>query len=88
MDLSNFLLIRTKEYLLLQNKVYAPQNVFKTGKHNKWTQNVYEKSLEAVRNDLKEGLQTLERILYVSTQMHDLPVAFASNALYVLERNG
>ena len=45
MDLSNYLLIRTREYLLLQNKVYAPQNVMKTGKPNKSTKDLSEKSL-------------------------------------------
>jgi hypothetical protein len=40
MDLSNYLLIRTREYLLLQNKVYSPQNVMKNGKHSPLTKNI------------------------------------------------
>ena len=59
-----------------------------SGKPNSWTKNVAFQSLQACIKDLEEGLQTLDRLLYVSTSMHDLPVAFASNTLYILERFG
>lgn len=81
-------MIRTKERLLLENKVYAPQNVLNGGKPNKWTAQVAVKSLEKVREDLAKYLPQLDKLLYVTQQNQDLPVAFASNALYVLERNG
>lgn len=61
----------------------------KDGKHNKWTLNVAEKSLEMVRQDLFTTLPHLGKLLYITKeQEQDLPVAFATNALYVLERNG
>ena len=66
----------------------APQNVFKSGKLSSWSKPIVKQSLDAVRNDLEEGLKTLDRILNISTATQDLPVAFATNALYVLERNG
>jgi len=43
--------------------------------------------LNEVRNDLDKNLTYLQRILYISKGNEDLPVAFAANALYVLERN-
>lgn len=45
MDLSNYLFIRTRESLLLENKVKAPQRVNKSGKENKLTSQYSEKSL-------------------------------------------
>jgi hypothetical protein len=88
MDLSNFLLIRTREYLLLQNKVFAPQNVMSSGKANNFTKQLTLTSLKSCRKELDEALNTMDRLLYISKNMHDMPVAFASNALYVLERFG
>lgn len=88
MDLSNFLLVRTREYLLLQNKVFAPNNVMKTGKHNSLTKNISVQSLKLCRKELNDALESLDRLLYVSVGMQNLPVAFASNTLYVMERNG
>jgi len=33
-------------------------------------------------------LKDLSKILYITTGKEDLPVGFASNALYILERTG
>jgi hypothetical protein len=94
MDLSNYVFIRTRERLLLENKVRAPQQVNKTGKTNKLTAQYAEKSLGSVDLDLKESLTQLQNMLYVlqpsqpGAKLPDLPVAFATNALYSLERNG
>ena len=93
LDLSNYLFIRTRERLLLENKVNAPQRVMKSGKPNKLSQNTTEKSLSSVNDDLVKAIPTLQNTLYVlqpqaGGKVPDLPVAFASNALYVLERNG
>lgn len=72
----------------MQNKVYSPQNVMKSGKYNSFSKSTNESSLEVCRKDLQDGLESLERLLYISNNTHDLPVAFASDAIYVLERNG
>jgi len=94
MDLSNFVFIRTRERLLLENKVKAPQRVNKSGKVNKLTAQFAEKSLGSVDQDLKESIAQLQNMLYVlqpsqpGAKLPDLPVAFATNALYALERNG
>lgn len=92
LDLSNYLFIRTRERLLLENKVNAPQRVLKSGKPNKLTLPTTQKSLSAVQDDLTKVLPALQNMLYVlrpaeNKQVPDLPVAFATNALYILERN-
>jgi len=37
---------------------------------------------------LQMNMTYLQKLIYVATLSHDIPVAFASNTLYVLERNG
>ena len=92
LDLSNFLFVRTRENLLLQNKVHNPQKVLKSGKASLFS-HVAQKSLASVSDDIKSNLENLQSVLYVLTpsdngKAADLPVAFATNTLYVLERNG
>jgi len=79
--------------LLLENKVNAPQRVMKSGKANKLTLNTTEKSLTGVNEDLVKAIPALQNSLYILSpqqggKVPDLPVAFAYNTLYVLERNG
>lgn len=93
MDLSNLLFVRTREHLLLSNKVRAPKNVLSSGKANILTGSVTEKSLAMLSAELESTLPTLANMLNVlapaeGKAIPDLPVAFATNTLYVLERNG
>ena len=93
LDLSNYLFVRTRERLLLENKVNGPQRVMKNGKPSKLPQATTEKSLTHVNEDLVKAIPALQNMLYVlqpqnEGKLPDLPVAFATNALYVLERNG
>ena len=46
-----------------------------------------EKCFEAVRLDLDLALHDFKRLFYVENQDFDLPVAFATNTLYILTRN-
>jgi len=57
--LSNYLFIRTRERLLLENKVNAPQRVMKSGKPSKLTQSSTEKSLTNVNEDLVKAIPAL-----------------------------
>lgn len=86
LDLSHFLLIRTREHLLLQNKL--SKKVFKPSLFSALTSNYNNSALSSVRRDLEEGMQCLHRLFYVERKEYDLPVAFATNALYILARNG
>lgn len=92
MDLSNYLFIRTREHILFENKVHAPAAVLKSNKAGPVSANYSEGSLKAVKKELAEQLPLLSNMLYVLQPLEhksvpDLPVAFATNALYVLERN-
>lgn len=93
MDLSNFLFIRTRESLLLKNKLAAPHKVMKSGKRSALSNGVSEKSLKMLGEEMRESLPTLANTIHVLTpaegkDLPDLPVAFATNSLYVLEKNG
>ena len=88
MDLSNFLLLRTREAMLLQMRVNSPDRVESgsmlsklSGGSNK------EQMLNSVHLELSEGLTALEKMFYVDNQESDLPVAFATNVMYVLAKN-
>jgi hypothetical protein len=86
LDLSHFLLIRTREHLLLQNKL--GRKVFKPTLFSSLTANYNNSAVNSVRRDLEEGMQCLYRLFYVEKKDYDMPVAFATNALYILARNG
>jgi len=66
--------------------LFAARLVDAPSKYN-YTHSYNVSSLKACRKDLIENLEALEKLLYISKEGQDLPVAFASNALYVLERN-
>lgn len=92
MDLSNYVFIRTRERLLLENKVNTPQKVLRSGKANYFTKHASEKSLANVTSDLSTSLPHLANLVHILEPTNgglvNLPVAFASNTLYALERNG
>ena len=60
----------------------------KSGKHNKLSVNFNEKSLKQVTQDLNEHMEFLNKILYIQKKNADFPIAFVTNTLYILERNG
>jgi len=43
--------------------------------------------LRSINFELDEGLSALEKMFYVDNKDHDLPVAFATNTMYVLAKN-
>eukprot|EP00347_Sterkiella_histriomuscorum_P021881 403332438 len=88
-DLSNYLFIRTRERQLLLNRVYAPHKVLTSGKNSSLSQDYINKSLKACDEDINNHIQLLIRqINTINLETQDYPVAFASNCLYVLEKNG
>ncbi len=88
LDLSNYALIKQREKLLLESKVYSPQSAFAAGKPSYITRNSNRDALKDCAEDLDKHLSLVQRYLQVMTGKEDLPVAYASNTLYVLERNG
>ena len=58
-----------------------------SGTFSRFTVNYNKQALEAVKKDIETNLKHLERIINAGNGNEDLPVAFASNTLYTLERN-
>jgi len=44
--------------------------------------------LDEVKEDLEQQLRQLQRLFMIKQTKYEMPVAFASNALYILARNG
>lgn len=79
---------RERERQALKNKIMTPNLVLKGGKVNYFKASSFESdALKSCQAEIDEGLQNLSKILYTTTGNEDFPVAFASNALYILERN-
>jgi len=90
LDLSNYILLRTREQLLLQNRVNGSltnNSGMLAGLRSKLYQNTFEGNLEACTLDLNENMESLDRIFRIDNTEDNLPVAFATNAMYVLARN-
>mmetsp|Transcript_27307 Transcript_27307/g.20444 ORF Transcript_27307/g.20444 Transcript_27307/m.20444 type:complete len:165 (+) Transcript_27307:152-646(+) len=86
--LSSFLVVQWKERMLLEGKVARPDLTLAKQKYNLFSQDYNQKSLKEVRKNLKEGLAYLGRLMAASDRRISMPVAFASQALYVIERSG
>jgi hypothetical protein len=91
MDLSNYLLVRTREHMLLQNRVQSQDLVERKLRFSFYqvAQPTLKQALPAAAADLRAQLIQLVRVLTIlgESSTDSLPVAFATNALYVLERN-
>ena len=57
MDLSNYLLIRMRERLLLESKVHSPQIVLAKGKSK--SSKFHQECLEAVKTDIRKSILDL-----------------------------
>lgn len=89
LDLSNFLLLRSRMNLLLQNRLSgAIKNNDGLFAHlrNKLYQSDFESSINSVRLELDKGLDDLHKTFAIENKKADYPVAFATNAMYVLAR--
>ena len=91
LDLTHYCLIRTREHLYMQNKVEKKltSGPGVAGKvYSSITDDYYKQSLKDIGNDLEHKLKLLQRIFNIKNTNYDMPVAFATNALYILARNG
>ena len=84
LDLSYYLLIRTKEKLLLESQLKNEELV----SDKKGKKETVEKDLKEVSEDIDKNLKFLARMLIMENEDYDFPVAFASNLLYILSKNG
>ena len=89
MDLSNYLVMRTKEKMVLEAKLKDPALVLKdSDKHDKVD---LMKEVDSIRKDMDEAFASLDRMLTIAREkeeQYDFPVAFITNILYVCEKNG
>lgn len=88
MDLSNYLLIRTKEKMLLEAKLANKNLVFKDKPFV--TDLDLSKMIDELRRDIDENLAKLDRMLSIAKdreEVNDFPVAFVTNLLYILSVN-
>lgn len=83
MDLSYYLLIRTKEKMLLESQLKNADLVMA----KKFESKQAEKDLKEVTDDINDNLKFLARMLIMENENFDFPVAFASNLLYILAKN-
>ena len=89
MDLSNYLMIRTKEKMILEAKMRRKELIFK-GKPN-ITDLDLAKQIDTIRKDIDENFVKLDRMLSIAKDREeaiDFPVAFVTNLLYIVSING
>lgn len=65
-DLSNLLLVRTRERQLLQNRVHAPFKVLSSGKNSVLSADSVNKSLKAVEREIEDHLPLLVRQIKIA----------------------
>lgn len=87
-ELGNFLFLRTREREMMRNRVERQADTVRY--KNFYTTGSDQKMLKKIEEDLDRGLESLHDLLSVLKHKrdYDVPVAFASNALYALEKNG
>ena len=89
LDLSNYLLLRSRMHLLMQNRVSGhlkqTSGMF-SSVWNHLSEKMFVDGLHDVRTDIKSRLEDLHRIFVVENKGTDYPVAFATNSMYVLAR--
>jgi hypothetical protein len=89
MDLSNYLMIRTKEKMILEAKMNRKELIFK-GRSNIKDLDLA-KQIDAIRKDIDENFVKLDRMLSIAKdreQEIDFPVGFVTNLLYIVSING
>ena len=88
MELANFLFLRTREREMMKNRIENKAETvrlktpYHTGSDGKY--------LSKIESDLHDGFEQLREMLEIMKTSKDknYPVAFASNILYSLEKNG
>ncbi len=83
MDLSNYMLLKTREYMLLTNKVHHPDRVLKSSS-SRFAQ-VHKNGLQTIEKELEDHVPNLLKMVH-NFKGQDVPVAFATNTLYVLAK--
>lgn len=59
-----------------------------SGSLSSLTKSTHEAALKECVKDIQDNLKNLQKSLYVSKKGVDFPIAFATNAFYIMERYG
>ena len=88
MELANFLFIRTREREMMMNRIENTKQAVRMA--NFYTTGSDPKYLSQINDDLQNAFESLREMLVILKEKEDynLPVAFACNVLYSLEKNG
>ena len=85
MDLTNFLLVRSRETLFYHSRINRADKIFAKGK-DKFSSDS-KKFLEAASSELKTHMPQLVKVFTTDNQKYDLPVAFATNAMFLMAQH-
>jgi len=88
MELANFLFLRTREREMMKNRIENTKQTVKMA--NFYSTGSDPKYLGQIDEDLQDAFENLREMLVVLKERRDynLPIAFACNVLYSLEKNG
>lgn len=73
--------------MLLQARINTPDRVNSKSFMSKFFASDSQELLKSVNFELDEGLTALEKMFYIENKEHEVPVAFVTNALYVMAKN-
>jgi hypothetical protein len=85
MDLANYLIIRSKESVLLHNAVSQPHTTFAKGSSGQRA--TFETMYDEARGDLMFNLEKLGKLLKANNKNYDMPVAFATSSMYLMAKH-
>lgn len=80
-DMTNFLIIKFRERLVLSSRVHDPSNITSSGKSSSQAASFLDKSTQ----ELNSAIPSFISLLNITLE-EDVPVAFSSDSLYMLER--
>lgn len=89
MDLSNYLMVRTKEKMILEAKMKNKELIYK-GEANISDLDLA-KQIDNLKKNIDENFAKLDRMLSIAKdreEIIDFPVAFVTNLLYIISING
>jgi hypothetical protein len=86
LQLSSLLMMNTLQRYQIHARLTQHQ-LTNAKQDSKWVRTFFLKSIQKSHEQTAQNIESLRSLLRMHKDNHDLPVAFASNALYVLERN-
>ena len=76
------------DYKQLQKDVFRNKSFADNFKRPNTSENYTNDALIKITRDIEQGMIAMNRLFFINNERVTLPVAFATNTLYVLARNG